>query len=146
MTLPDLPNDSHIVRYVRPSHVREDGSIDGENFRLRPQETALSVNWLDYFQRRSKEEQLGEVRRIIRLSVRSNGRFAELNVGTMKTHIAHMIDDLRFIHSPREATARYRADPSHSEIIGLPPGDSPHAALIGEMIAECVGAIHLAVT
>ena len=24
----------------------------------------LSVNWLDYFQRRSKEEQLGEVRRI----------------------------------------------------------------------------------
>ena len=134
------------MRYVRPSHVREDGSIDGENFRLRLQETALSINWLDYFQRRSKEEQLGEVRRLIRLSVKPNGRFAELNVGTTKSHIAHIIDDLRFVHTPREATARYRAAPSHSEILGLPPGDSPQAALLGEMIAECVGAIHLAVT
>ena len=133
------------MRYVRPSHVREDGSIDGENFRLRLQETALSINWLDYFQRRSKEEQLGEVSRLIRLSVRPNGRFAELNVGTTIRDLELLLPAIRFVHSPSEATPRYRADPSHSEILGLPPGGSPQAALVGEMIAECVGTIHPAI-
>ena len=81
----------------------------------------------------------------MRLSLRPNGRFAELNVGTMKERIAHLLDDLRFVQAPREATLRYRADPSHSEIVGLPPGDSLQAALVGELIAECVSAIHPAI-
>ena len=126
------------MRYVKPSHVREDGSIDGENFRLRPQENALSINWLDYYKQWPIDEQLSEIRRLIRLSLRHNGRFAELNVGATKGQIAQLTDTVRFIHTPREATKRYNADPSHSEIVGLPPGDSILAALIGEMIADCI--------
>ena len=39
----------------------------------------------------------------------------------------------------------YEADPSHSEIEGLPAAEEPHAALIGDLIAECVRAMHPAV-
>ena len=143
MTPSDLPNDSHVVRYVKPTHVREDGSIDGENFRLSINSSPLSVNWLEYFRGRNKEQQLREVRKLIRLSLRPNGRFAELNVGTTIRDLELLLPTLRFVHSPSEATPRYDADPSHSEILGLPPGGSPQAALVGEMIAECVGTIQL---
>ena len=49
------------------------------------------------------------------------------------------------IHTPLPAEGDYEADPSHSEIVDLPPGNSPQAALIGDMIAECIEAIHPAV-
>ena len=43
----NLPSGDHIVRYVKPSMIQEDGSADGSDFRLRsmrPGETGLSVN------------------------------------------------------------------------------------------------------
>ena len=46
----DLPAGDEIVRYVKPSMIQEDGTADGSDFRLRsarPDETGLSVNWLD---------------------------------------------------------------------------------------------------
>ena len=45
----DLPDDAHVVRYVKPTSKHEDGSIDGSAFRLRPSDNGLSVNWLEYF-------------------------------------------------------------------------------------------------
>ena len=48
---------------------------------------------------------------------------------------------LRFVRKPLDAENGYEADPSHSEITGLPQGDSPEAALI----AECIQAIHPAI-
>ena len=36
-------------------------------------------------------------------------------------------------------------DPSHSQITGLPPGDSDQALLVGDLIAECVTEMHPAV-
>ena len=145
MTSRDLPKDAQVVRYVKPTHVREDGSIDGENFRLSTNGSPLSVNWLEYFRGRNKEQQLREVRKLIRLSLRPNGCFAELNVGTTIRDLELLLPAIRFVHSPSEATPHYDADPSHSEIFGLPPLASPESALIGEMISECVGATHPAV-
>lgn len=32
----DLPDDAHVVRYVKPRKLLGDGSVDGSEFRLRP--------------------------------------------------------------------------------------------------------------
>jgi hypothetical protein len=136
-----LPNDDNVVHYVRPGLI-EDREVDGGAFVLREGESALSVNWLDYFKNRSKEQQLREVRRLFRLRVRSNGRFAELNVGQTKLFLIDKIQDLRFVENPlpEDPINGYDADNSHALIEGLPnPNDLPeYAKLVGDMIAECV--------
>lgn len=97
-----LLDDDHVVRYVRP------GLIDGEEvaggaFLRRDGESACSINWLDYFRYQSKERQLREVRRLIRLEVRPNGRLAELNVGQTKQHVADHLKTLDFVEDPLAA-------------------------------------------
>lgn len=142
-----LPVDDQIVRYLKPSMIQEDGAADGSDFRLRSAtsgETGLSVNWLEIFGQR-KAHQMDEVRRLCRLRLRPNGRFAEMNVGTVICQVADELDSLRIIHDPLDADENFEADPSHAEIIGLPPGDSDHAVLVGDMIAECVIAMHPAI-
>ena len=142
----DLPDDDQVVRYAKPTTVREDGSVDGSAFRLRPSDKGLSVNWLNYYQRLNKSQQLDKIRTSSRLAMRRNGRLAELNIGVTKRHVHARLKSLQFIHAPLAAEGDYQPDPSHSEIRGLPPGDSPEAALIGDMIAECVQTIHPAIT
>ena len=118
----NLPTGSHIVRYVKPSMIQEDGTADGSDFRLRsarPEEAGLSVNWLEVFGP-DKVRQIDEVRRLCRLHLRPNGRFAEMNVGTIIHQVATELDSLRIIHDPLEATDGFDADPSHAEITGLP--------------------------
>lgn len=86
----DLPSDDHIVRYVKPSMIQEDGTVDGSDFRLRstkPDEVGLSVNWLEALGP-GKAHQLAEVRRLCRLRLRPSGRFAEMNVGTVVCNVA----------------------------------------------------------
>ncbi len=143
----DLPADDHVVRYVKPSMILEDGVVDGSDFRVRavrPDETGLSVNWLEAFPGK-KEHRLNEVRRLFRLRVRPNGRFAELNVDTILQAVSEELDTLRIVHDPLEAEDGFEADPSHAEITGLPPGDSDQAALVGDLIAECIVAMHPAI-
>ena len=103
------------------------------------------MNWLEYFENQTKSQQLDEIRPLIRLTMKRSGRLAELNVGATKVQVGQMLNDLRFIHMPLAADENYAADPSHSEIMGLPAKDSPEAELIGDMIAECVIEIHPAV-
>ena len=135
MTSIDLPENDNVVRYVRPRSVSRDGVVDNSAFRLRQQDSGLSVNWLECFQRLTGSQQIDEVRRLSRLERRPNGRFAELNVGVTKRHVKDRLNEFRFVHRPLNAIDKFEADPSHSEIVGLPPGDSPEAALIGDMIA-----------
>ena len=72
----------------------------------------------------------------------SPGRLVELSVGVTKEQVGQILDELRFIPTPFAADENYEADPSHSEIVGLPPKDSPEADMIRDLIAECVVAIH----
>ena len=143
----DLPAGDHVVRYVKPSMILEDGTPDGSDFCLRPDrpdETGLSVNWLEAFEP-PKTQQLSEVRRLSRLSVRRNGRFAELDVGTTLRAVSEELTTLRMLHDPLEAGDGFDEDRSHSQIVGLPPGDSDQAALVGDLIAECVVDMHPAI-
>lgn len=125
--------------------VQDDGSPDGSEFRLRPNgsdKTGLSVNWLEILAN-AKSDQLAEV---CRLSRKVSGRFAEMNVGTVMRTVAHELHNLLIVHEPLPATEEWEADPSHSEIVGLPPQDSDQALLVGDLIAQCVVAMHPAVT
>lgn len=144
MTGNKLPNEDHIVRYVKPSSIDE-GEVDGSEFRLRPHrpdETGVSVNWLEYYRDMNKCAQLSEIRSVYRLSRKKNGRFAELCVGAVCAHVSAELEGICVVHSPVEAEGEFEADPSHCEIAGLPPGDSDQAALIGDLIAECIIALH----
>lgn len=134
----DLEDDSHVVRYARPSALREDGTVSGEVFQLRDQEPYLSVNWLEYFEGCSKEQQLREVIQLIRLELKATGHLAKVHVSSTIHHVQERLDDLRIVHCPLEADEKYKADPSHSGIVGLPPAGSPEAELIGDLIAQCV--------
>ena len=148
MTDVDLPDDNHVVRYVSPRHVRKDGKMTSYAFSLRPHrddDTGLSVNWLECFPDHTKDEQLAEVRRLSRLTMRQGGRLAELNIGATKRHVRGEYGEIRFINKPLVAEDEYEADPSHSEITGLPKGNSPEAELVGDMIAHSVIHVHFAV-
>tara|TARA_R110002096_G_scaffold46313_2_gene123601 strand:- start:2007 stop:2459 length:453 start_codon:yes stop_codon:yes gene_type:complete len=143
----DLPLADHIVRYVKPSMIEEDGTANGAEFRLRsrrPDETGLSVNWLEAFDP-DKANQLAQVRRLYRLEVKKRGRFAELNVGSVHEKVAKELKTLRIVHDPLDPEDSFEADPSHAEITGLPLGDSDQAMLIGDIIAECVITMHPAI-
>lgn len=142
----ELPDGDHVVRYVRPIKVREDGSVDGSEFCLRRSDAGLSVNWLECFQGRCKSLQLDQVRRLSRITMRPNGRLAELNVGVTKDHVRERLNAIRFVHMPLAAEGGYKADPSHSEILGLPQAASPEAAIVGDMIAECIENVHPALS
>ena len=137
----DIPDADSVVRYIGGSKI-EDGVVLGEAFRLpseRPERDCLSVNWLDYFHGLSKDEQLSEVRRRARLNFRPNGRLAELNVGATRAYLRRELNALRFVKTPRDA------DPSHGDIMGLPAAESPLASLVGDLIAECVQTLYLAI-
>lgn len=149
MTGDDLPNEHHVVRYVKYRSLLSNGEPAGSAFCLRedrPDETGVSVNWLECFNNLTKEQQLDKVRRLSRITMRKSGRLAELNVGATKQSIRSELESLRFIHKPLDAIDEYLADPSHSEITGLPPGNSPEEAeKIGDMIAKCIKTMHPAV-
>ena len=143
-----LPDDDHVVHYLRPGLI-EDEEVTGGAFQRREGEIALSVNWLDYFRDQPKEQQLREVRRLFRVQVRPNGRFAELNVGRTRRHLADELEALKFVEDPLTADLDngHDEDPSHALIEGLPdPNQTPELAeMIGDMIAECVvGSLHKA--
>ena len=148
MTGPDLPDEAHVVRYVRPTDVRDGGKIAGVAFCLRawrPDDTSVSVNWLECFGNLTQEQQVAEVRRLSRLTMRGHGRLAELNVGATKKHLRSRLDSVRFVHTPLAAKGAHEADPSHSEVTDLPAADSPEAELIGDMIAQTITAIYPAI-
>ncbi len=140
-----MPDDDRVVRYARPTDVLDDGSLNCSAFMLRDGESGLSINWLDYFRDQPKSQQLDEIRRLSRLTMRRNGRLAESNMWQTSEYVRRELEGLRFIHTPLDADTGYAPDPSHSEIRGLPTRYSPEAELIGYMIAECVSLCHIAI-
>ena len=134
-----LPDRDHVARYVKPTLVGRDGSVDGSAFMLRAGSTAeagLSVNWMEVFGE-DIEHQLSEVRRLCRLTRSRNGKFATLVVGEMKD-VAREIVELRAVHAPLEADGEFPEDLSHAEIKGLPHPEDERSRTVGDAIATCV--------
>lgn len=144
MSSASLPTINHIVRYARPKQV-DRGTVDGTAFILRENEPGLSVNWLEVFGTNSDHNaQLQEVRRLFRLTLSVNGRFAKLNVGQTQQLVSAGAKEagislaLDVVSVPSPQTHEFEKDPSHAEIIGVPARDSDEAIVIGDLISECV--------
>ena len=132
-----LPDDDHIVRYVKPSFLLNE-KVTGAVFELRNNETGLSVNWLEIIEAVDNHSRLNEIRRISRLTLRRNGRFARLNVGnTIRRVLEHALE-IGIVETPLDATEDLEADYSHAEILGLPITGGHESELIGDMIAKGV--------
>ena len=145
-----LPSDDHIVRYVKPSMIGNiSGKIRGMEFRLRegrPDEIGLSVNWLEAFPG-DKKQQISKVLQVNNswFTVRQSGRYAEFNVGQLRENVNEtpVAETLQIIHDPLRARNGRVADPSHSEIRGLPKAGTPEASLVGDLILESMNDEHL---
>lgn len=140
-TLIDANN--HCLRYVKPSWV-EDDVVDGSAFRLRPEEKGLSVYWVEFFQM-EEAHHLVEIRKDCRLGIRPNGRFAEFRLRDVYERISSDCGEITCEHKPLPADDIHNEDRSHSELIGLPAFDDEISALVGDMVADCVKDLHLAV-
>ena len=82
----DLPDEDHIVPYIKPTGISEDGTVDGSEFRLRPNrpdDTGASVQWLECYHGLPKIEHLAQIRAVARLTLRKKGWFAAISVGRM---------------------------------------------------------------
>ena len=139
----ELRDSDNVVHYVKPSLVLRNGRASGDAFRLRSGEVGWSINWLECFEEYTKDDQLVRVRSILRIETKKNGRLAELNVQNTKLTTGATVD-LRFKLCPLPADHNYPADPSHCEVIGMPPYESPKSALVGDLMAKSVTATHLA--
>lgn len=144
MTGNTLPNGDHVVRHARFTDFAdlEAGILNCSAFQLGSDEVGLSVNWLEYFEGRDKSGQVDGVRNHIQRHLGPNGRFAELNVGFTLGRLADTLPDLKFINSPSPPKGSFSADPSHSDVLGLPPRESLESELIGDLIVECVTGLH----
>lgn len=141
----DLPNTDHVVRYVRPSLIRSDGSIRSAAFRLRKNEVGLSVHWLEYWSNAGFGDAMAEIRPRSRLSLSRNGRYAELNVGRSLTVIAKVWIAARCVNAPLGASKTDVADPSHSEITPLPAYEDAMSIVVATAVASFVATTHPAV-
>ena len=149
MTNPEigLPDDDNVVRYVGFTGLRDNGRVDGSQFCRSSDEGGLSVNWLEYFDYPTKEQQIAGIRRLIHRTLGRRAVFAELNVGDVKNYLRDELLTVRFVNTPAEPNCRFpESDPTHCDILGLPPAEAGDTALvIGDMIAKRVRALHPAV-
>ena len=86
------------------------------------------------------------IRRLFRLTVKKNGRFAKLPVGATIETVLDEIDGLTIEKDPLDPDEEngHEADPSHALIRGTPDPtiDSELAETVGDMIAACVTELH----
>ena len=139
-----LPGEANVVRYASPMRVDDFGNVRANAFTRRKGEDGLSVQWLEALPGQSKSEQLAEARRLSRVELKRDGRFAELNVEIANQNLARENVTTSFVHCPLEATDQHEADESHSELRGLPPFEEQiQARIVGDFIAKhCITATH----
>ena len=81
-------------------------------FELRVRDSSLSVNWIEYFGQ-NREFSLQEIRQVIQINLRPNGRFAVLGVAAAKEAVIAGGGS-----SPGVFSSPHRDDPSHASISG----------------------------
>ena len=144
MTCGNVPAHDHVTHYVKPSKVLDDGSIDGSVFRESAlDDDGLSVNWLEYFADKNKNERLNAVALKIQQETKFSGRFAEMNVGDIVECLNVRSCHGSVKHDPQDARNGHDRDPSHCLILGLPARDSEENKRAADAIADCVQAIHI---
>jgi hypothetical protein len=132
----NLPDEDHVMRYVPWGKLRrdEDDNVLGflpQAFQLRPDEEALSVNWIEYFSDPAtrRRDSVWAMRRAMGVGAKS--AFAIGNVGRIKTTCLASGVKVRIVHEPKDN------EPAHSAIRRVPRDDlNLLAALADEAFAE----------
>jgi hypothetical protein len=125
-----IPDNNHVSRYCKPTQI-VDNEIQASAFVLREIDEGLSVDWLEFLDCISHEEEINEVRSIYQSrfgKLRANAKIAVLNVGEIRTHVYEKTEDnrnLSILHLP------FNND-THSEIRNM----RPNYEFIAELIAE----------
>lgn len=101
-----LPDEDHVMRYVSWTKLRkdEDNRIIGflpQAFELRPTETSLSVNWLEYFQ----GDRVSQIRDSVRLfrntyDVKPKSAFGIGNIGKIRETCSAAGTRVRIVYDP----------------------------------------------
>ena len=140
-----IPNHDHIARYCKPI-TAEDGQIQATAFMVRIGEEGLSVNWLEFLNCSSRENEIAELRKIYSRKFNKVGmsaKIAVLNVGEVLQKVLTESPDgrnLEVLHAPIENDPSHKNDPSHSEISNLRQDDELIAELILELVLETYSA------
>jgi hypothetical protein len=134
-----IADADYVLYYVKPTQI-DDGVVNGDAFLTRPSDQGgLSVNWLEWFDP-PLENQIDGVRHLARITYAKSGQLARLNIGVKQSvgddRLSSLI--LSFEHDPLEPEGSFAADPSHALIKGVPVRGTPEAALIGDLISNCV--------
>jgi len=127
-----IPDQNHIARFCRPMQAPE-GQIQATAFMLRADEESLSVNWLEFLNCSSRENEITKMRTIYSetFTVGARAKIAILNVGEVRKKVLTESPDgrnLEVLHDP------LINDLSHSGIYNLKQDDE----LIAELILETV--------
>lgn len=134
-----LPDESHVMRYVSRSKLLtdEDGTVLGflsEAFKLRPSESTLSVNWLEYFSG-DRQSQIIEAVRLFRntMDVKPKSAFGVGNVGKIRETCNASGYKVRIVYDPEQD------NPSHAVIKNLPRDElSLLEALAADVFVELI--------
>ena len=122
-----VPDEDHIARYCKPSTV-ECGMPTVGSFMRRESEEHLSVNWLERSGQRRRDDAVACIREILirkGYGVRKGGRFAIVNVGSVKARVGNGI---RIDHLPEDS------DHTHSGIHGYAREDELEVATALSML------------
>ena len=129
MSWPPLPDQDHVARYCKPSAMGTDGLPKVAAFELRERDSSLSVNWIEYFGR-DRQFSLQEIRQVIQITLRPNGRFAVLGVAAKEAVIAGGGSSPEVFSSPHED------DPSHVSVSGYTIDDFDVAVELKALVSQ----------
>ena len=136
----DIPDSHHMARYCSGSQ-HYDGKVLAVAFQLRNQEESyLSVNWLEYFGIETFDTALARIcadKRGLGFSIRRTGRFAVLNVGTIRSIVQDSVNLPKTIQPLSVTHQPVPGDESHSGIGGYPQDDL--SFLVADLLAENLG-------
>jgi hypothetical protein len=138
MTDDHLPSGDSVARFCDRRYISENDDVEPGAFMLRKDEEYLSVQWLEYLGKSSRQEEISEVGRILSgyLKIRRPSKIVVLNVGKTCDHVSQISGrNIRMLHKPEPN------DCAHSGICGT---NQDHE-LIAELITETIQEIHPAV-
>lgn len=130
MSGPPLPDQDHVARYCKPSAMGTDGLPKVAAFELRERDPSLSVNWIEYFGE-DRETSIQEIRQVIQINLRPNGRFAVFGVAAAKEAVIAGGGS-----SPDVFSSPHRNDPSHASSSGYMTDDYEVAVELKALVSQ----------
>lgn len=132
MTGNPLPDVNHVSRYRRPATLSPKGRLLPDAFYIRENESFLSVNWVEYFQKPDFPAAIHRVREVFQAKgfrLAHRGSFAVLRVGAVNGVVNKNQGTTFRIYRMPSAN-----DPSHAAIYGYGPGDFAVAAELAALV------------